>query len=236
MEMGAGGSRSGRRAATLSPQRTVGASLGLPEREGTGRFTFRALGARPGAGPTAVYRHFRDKDDLLLAVADELLARALDAFEPSADRQGTLHSPFPRMREVHPAHPRTAAPATVRTTRRPAGMRAVGIIPGAPAEAGFGPGRAAYHCRALVGFAPSWSCRRNVTHAAPDARTRAGDASFRGHEYALASAHRHPRLAAAAPCLPKAEGPDDGHFALAPDPTPEAVAARAGAAGGRTSD
>lgn len=43
------------------------------------QITFRALGRELGADPTAVYRHFRDKDELLRAVIDrqhlEVLAR-----------------------------------------------------------------------------------------------------------------------------------------------------------------
>lgn len=166
--MGAGGSRGGRRTAALSPQRIIGASPELLERDGADKFTFRAL-------------------------------------------------------------------ATVRTTRRPAGMRAGEMIPGAPAEAGFGPEQAAYHHRAPVDFALSWSCM-NVTHAAPDARARTGDEPSWGREYALAPADRHPRLAAAAPHLSKAGESDEGNFAPALDLMLEAVAVRARAAGGRTSD
>ncbi|WP_344046683.1 hypothetical protein [Streptomyces thermoalcalitolerans] len=166
--MGVGDSRGGRRAATLSPQRIVGASLEPLEKDGAGKCTFRAL-------------------------------------------------------------------ATVRTARRPAGTRTVGMILGAPAEAGLGPEQAAHPCRAPAGLARSWSCR-SAACAALDARARAGDTSFWGREHALAPAHRPPHLAAAAPCLSKTEESDDGNSALAPDPMLEAAAARAGAAGGRTSD
>ena len=43
-----------------------------------GTLTFQALGRHLSAHPTAIYRHFRDKDELLRAAADWLLAGALD--------------------------------------------------------------------------------------------------------------------------------------------------------------
>ena len=46
----------------------------------------RRLGAELGADPTAIYRHFRDKDELVLALLDRLLAQV----EGRADVTGGL--------------------------------------------------------------------------------------------------------------------------------------------------
>ncbi|MER6523904.1 TetR/AcrR family transcriptional regulator C-terminal domain-containing protein [Streptomyces sp. NPDC001508] len=223
IDMAADG-RNGRRAVALSPQRIIEASLELLESDGPEKFTFRALGARLGADPTAVYRHFRDKDDLLLAIADELLARSLESFEPAANWRETLRTLCLRMRKVYLAHPHTAVLATIRTTRRPAEMRAVELILSALAQAGFSPDRAVYYYRALADFALSWSCMA-ATYAALDAGARSGDESAWGREYALAPAQRYPHLAAAAPYLPEVD--EEENFALALDLMLEAIAARA---------
>ena len=41
--------------------------------------TVRSLGNELGADPTAIYRHFRDKDELVHAVLDRLVHRAVKA-------------------------------------------------------------------------------------------------------------------------------------------------------------
>ena len=41
----------------------------------------RRLGAELGVDPTAVYRHFRYKDELLVAMADRMFAHSIDALE-----------------------------------------------------------------------------------------------------------------------------------------------------------
>lgn len=47
--------------------------------------TMSKLGAELGADPSAVYRHFRNKDELLLAMADVMLEEVVRTYEPVAD-------------------------------------------------------------------------------------------------------------------------------------------------------
>ena len=62
-----------RRRASLSRESIVEATLTLTA-DGE-QVTFRALGAALGVDPTSVFRHFRDKDELVRAVgADEVVA------------------------------------------------------------------------------------------------------------------------------------------------------------------
>lgn len=56
----------------LTPTRIIEAALA--EAAGGADFTMRALGARLGVDPMAVYRHFADKDALLDAMVDVALA------------------------------------------------------------------------------------------------------------------------------------------------------------------
>ena len=46
--------------------------------------TFRALGSALGTDPTAVYRHFRDKEELMQAVVDRLIVAMLDQLDHDA--------------------------------------------------------------------------------------------------------------------------------------------------------
>ncbi len=46
--------------------------------EGVGKLTMRRIGAELGADPTAVYRHFRNKDELLIQLADRLFGSEIE--------------------------------------------------------------------------------------------------------------------------------------------------------------
>ena len=57
----------------LTPELIVEESLALLDTAGVAGFSLPKLGAVLGADPTAVYRHFQSKDDLVLAIADCLI-------------------------------------------------------------------------------------------------------------------------------------------------------------------
>lgn len=215
---------------SLTPQLVVDACLELVEAEGADALTFRRIGARLGADPTALYRHFRNKDDLLLAMADRLLEESLEGFEPSIDWRKTLRRLCIQSRQVYLSHPRAAVLATVRVTQRPAEMKAVELILGALADAGFPPREAARHYRALVDFMLAWSCM-DATYATLDAGTRHKDESAWTGQYSTVPAATHPHIAAAAPHL--AEVDDEGNFRFALDLMLDAIAARAAAISSR---
>ncbi|MFJ5265124.1 TetR/AcrR family transcriptional regulator [Streptomyces sp. NPDC088387] len=222
----AGGGRtvSGRPRASLSPERIVEACLELLDTEGAEALTFRRIGAHLGADPTALYRHFRNKDELLLAVADKLLEESLDGYDPSDDWRETLRGLCVRAHQVYLAHPQVAVLTTVRITRRPAEMRAIDMFLGALAEAGFPPEQAVLHYRALVDFMLAWSCM-DATYASLDVQTRTKDESAWSGVYAAVPADTHPHLAAAAPHLASVE--EEANFRFALDLMLEAIAARA---------
>jgi AcrR family transcriptional regulator len=56
----------------LDRERILAAAEAIARREGVARLTMRRIGAELGADPTAVYRHFRNKRELLLQLADRL--------------------------------------------------------------------------------------------------------------------------------------------------------------------
>ena len=63
-----------RRADALSEERIVEAAIGILDAEGTGALTFRALAARLATGSGAIYWHVADKDALLAAATDQVIA------------------------------------------------------------------------------------------------------------------------------------------------------------------
>ena len=63
-------------------QKILACAVAELERAGVAGFSLRAVGAAAGCTPMAVYRHYRDREDLLAAVGDEAFAawkRRIDA-------------------------------------------------------------------------------------------------------------------------------------------------------------
>ncbi len=67
--------------ARLTQADYVSAAFDVADEQGMHALTLKALGSRLGVDSTAVYRHFRSKDVLLLAMLDRLL---VDVLEPPA--------------------------------------------------------------------------------------------------------------------------------------------------------
>ncbi|MGZ8565521.1 MAG: TetR/AcrR family transcriptional regulator [Actinomycetota bacterium] len=92
----------------LSRGALVDASLAIVAEEGPDALTLRRLGTELGADPTALYRNFRDKDELLTAMADRLLIHAIEGLRPTGAWREDLRAMTLRMRAVYLAHPRLA--------------------------------------------------------------------------------------------------------------------------------
>jgi AcrR family transcriptional regulator len=149
--------RPGLRRGSLTPERIVDASLELLDKQGVAGFSLPRLGRALGADPTAVYRHFASKDDLVLAIADRLIGEAMAGVEPRACWVDTVIEGIRRLRAVYLAHPAAASLSACRTTGGPAEMRAVNFLIGAVLEAGFEGAEAVRIYRALGDFLLFWA-------------------------------------------------------------------------------
>ena len=80
--------RAERRADALSKTRIVEAAIAILDAEGTIGLTFRALATRLSTGSGAIYWHVADKDALLVAATDRIVAEALaDIGEGASPRE-----------------------------------------------------------------------------------------------------------------------------------------------------
>jgi TetR/AcrR family tetracycline transcriptional repressor len=149
--------RPGLRRGSLTPERIVDESLELLDEQGVAGFSLPRLGRALGADPTAVYRHFASKDDMVLAIADRLIEEAMAGMEPRACWVDTVIEGTRRLRAVYLAHPAAASLSASRTTHGPGEMKAVNILIGAVLEAGFEAAEAARIYRALGDFALFWA-------------------------------------------------------------------------------
>jgi AcrR family transcriptional regulator len=100
--------RSTRKAVRLDADTIVAAAVRVVDDGGLDHLTMRRLGAELGVDPTAVYRHFRDKDALLLAVCDQLLGSIFEALEPQDDWRGTLRDLNEKAWATYERHPHLA--------------------------------------------------------------------------------------------------------------------------------
>jgi AcrR family transcriptional regulator len=86
----------------------VAAACSLVDAEGLNALTMRRLGTELGADPTAVYRHFASKRDLLTAMADYLFSGFHAEVEPTGDWRGNLRAIVERGFALYHDHPAMA--------------------------------------------------------------------------------------------------------------------------------
>lgn len=128
---------------TLTPELIVEAALRILG--STGELTFSLLGRELGASPTAVYRHFANRDEILNAVGDELIRISLDGYEPSPAWQDSLRDLAERAWVTYGRHPAAARETFFRVTRGPHELKAVNAILEALYTAGLSEDDAVLH-------------------------------------------------------------------------------------------
>lgn len=141
------------RGVSLSADLIVDRALELTEREGAAVLSMRRLGEELGVNPTAVYRHFRDKDDLVLACLDRLIDNAYAAIEPGLDRRdwrGVLRAVADQSWRSCQSHPAIYSMAFFRTTGGPGERKMVELLVSTLAGAGLSPERTVLHYRTFV--------------------------------------------------------------------------------------
>ena len=79
---------SARRSDALSKERIVTVAIEMLDEGGTEALTFRTLAARLSTGPGALYHHLGNRDDLLAAAAETVMA---SAFESSSENGAAEH-------------------------------------------------------------------------------------------------------------------------------------------------
>ncbi|MGP9023047.1 TetR/AcrR family transcriptional regulator [Streptomyces sp. BR1] len=72
-------------------------------------FSVRKLGAALGTDSSSLYRHFRNKTELLRAVADRILLAAMDGYHPEGDWKQRITALALRLREAFGEQPQLAA-------------------------------------------------------------------------------------------------------------------------------
>jgi TetR/AcrR family transcriptional regulator, tetracycline repressor protein len=191
----------------LTRDKIVSASLKLLDAEGLAGFSMPKLGRALGTHPTAVYRHFASKDDLVLAIADRLIEESSADLVPNECWLTTLAESTRRLRSSYLEHPAAASLSAYRTTQGPAEMHIVDIIIGAVLDAGFEGAEAATVYRALGDFALSWAgCE--AAFLALDERLQDSDRGAWTSAYLAASRADYPHIWQVRTELPEVDDDD----------------------------
>lgn len=205
----------------LSRDRILDAALALVERAGDRELTFRRLGAELGADPTACYRHFRSKDDLLLALGDRVLGEAMDEVPDGLDWRETLRQLAMAAFRALLRHPRLAVLVSVRTTQGEQEARGIERVLGTLESAGLSVPEAVDVWHAFGDTVLAWAAFE-ATYASLPADVRHQDSAAWTTTYRQAPADRYPHIAAAGPHLQQ----EYDAFPLAVDLLLDGIAAR----------
>jgi AcrR family transcriptional regulator len=139
----------------LTRERILDAAIELVERDGPAGLSMRRLGSVLGVEGMAIYHHFAGREDLLGALAEQLL-QPLGELEPGPDWRRDCDAFATRLREIAVRHP---------ATFQLVGMQPLGEGPLAPVErllttlvdAGFAPGAALAIYRATTSYARGYA-------------------------------------------------------------------------------
>lgn len=132
-----------RKTRVLDPDLIVSTGIDLAEREGVAALSMRRLGEELGVNATAFYRHFRDKDDLVLAIGDRVTAWTLDrvrnAITPDTPWQDVLRAIAKHTWEGSRTFPAVYSMTFARTTGQAAEREAVELLLSTISRAGLTP-------------------------------------------------------------------------------------------------
>ena len=191
----------------------VSAAIDLIGRAGPERFSVRRLGEALDADPTAIYRHFRNKDELLRAVGDRGLAGVADDLPASSWRE-CIRELCIRIRAANLAQPALASLVRGAPPRHDNELLITETILARLRDAGFDAGAAAQAYHALIELTIG-SAAIDSTMASMPARARAAAYSeWRSHYAALDAASFPHSVALARSLYP---GTADKRFAYALD-------------------
>jgi AcrR family transcriptional regulator len=208
----------------LSRDLILDAAEAIIEREGESALTFRHLGAWLGADPTAAYRHFRSKDDLLLALGDRLVGEAMDTVPADLGWRDTLREMALALHRTLLLHPRLAVLISVRTTQGEQEARGIERLLATLHEAGLSTPSAVAVWRALGDTTLAWA-GFGAAYLALSEEQRHRDQAAWTTTYRALPPDRYPNIAAARPYL---EDVDDA-FPMAIELLLDGVAARVSA-------
>ena len=134
----------------LTPAAIVDRALALADAEGVNAVTIRRLARELGVTPMALYWHFKDKDELLDALADRLVAEIDPAIDENAPWQRQLAALLGAHLAVLRSHPSAPALLWTRNNTSEPALQLTEVALDVLRRAGFSPDEATHIARQAV--------------------------------------------------------------------------------------
>ncbi|EMY32997.1 TetR family transcriptional regulator [Arthrobacter crystallopoietes BAB-32] len=179
---------------SLTARSIAEATLRLLDEHGLAAFTLPRLGRALGADQTAVYRHYADKDEIVLAVADLLLDEVMAGFASSGCWRTDIADLSRRIRDVYKRHPAAGSLSGSRTTGRDGEKRLVEAFLSAILTAGFEGHDAALYYRVVADFSLFWA-GGHAAYLSLDPQRQFADESSWVREYSTVNPGIYPHTA-----------------------------------------
>jgi AcrR family transcriptional regulator len=197
----------------LTRDSIVTAAIEVMGKHGSEQLSVRKLGEAIDADPTAIYRHFRSKDELLRAIGDRCLVGVTDDL-PTASWRACIRELCIRIRAANLAQPALATLVRGAPPRHDNERRITETILARLDEAGFDAEAAAFAYHALIELTIG-SAAIDSSLASQDSAARARTYAEWRSDYATLDAGVFPRSVAGARSL--YPGTADDRFAYALD-------------------
>jgi AcrR family transcriptional regulator len=191
----------------------VSAAINVMGDVGFEHLSVRKLGEALDADPTAIYRHFRSKDELLRAMGDRSLAGVVDDLPMTSWRE-CVRELCIRIRAANLAHPALAALVRGAPPRHENELLITETILGQLSRAGFDPGASARAYHAVIELTVGSAAIDSTMASKPSPARDATYAKWRS-DYAALDAHAFPHSVGIAESL--YPGTADDRFAFALD-------------------
>jgi len=182
----------------LDRERILDAAQEIAEREGVANLTMRRIGAELGADPTAVYRHFRNKHELLVQLADRLFGIGPELPE-GLDWRETLRIDLRYGLNRYRSHPDLAMLLAVQPDDTPSLQRIAEGTLALLREAGLTTEQAAEMAQVIENHVVGTGLYYSLIENSQDPRLRDPEAMRR--VYALLPEDEYPRVVEASPYL-----------------------------------
>ncbi|MGW7051141.1 TetR/AcrR family transcriptional regulator [Streptomyces sp. NPDC054887] len=189
-----------KRGVVLTEQLIVETALRMLHEHGREGLTVRRLGVALGADPSTLYRYFRGTDDLTLAIADELIGRAMRGWGATGDWRADLRDVGLRIHTAYLAHPEAAVLTANRVSGRVNEIATDEAVLGILRSAGFPDPDAVRIYQAFIDQTLAFAALDAASLALPESARTADEEVWRA-TYARLSPETHPNIAATAPLL-----------------------------------
>ncbi|MFD3531653.1 TetR/AcrR family transcriptional regulator [Streptomyces sp. NPDC058664] len=189
-----------RQGVVLSQGLIVETALRMLHEHGREGLTVRRLGLALGADPSTLYRYFRGSDDLTLAIADELIGRAMSGWEPTGDWRTDLRGIGLRIHSAYLTHPEAAVLTASRVSGRTHEIDSDEAILGILRSTGLPDPDVVRVYQAFIDQTLAFAALDAASLALPAAARSADEAVWHA-TYAQLPPSTHPNIAATAPLL-----------------------------------